>query len=471
MSRENNPDVAEDNLKELEYYKRLYQELKLIVDTEFDQVTIADQNGVFLKVERNCEKIFGVPENEMVGKNAREIEEKGIVSKSVTLCVIKNKKKISLVQDTGAGKRLMVKGIPMFDQNGELIRVINISRDITEIEKLNQQLADAEEMLDWFREELLKKQVIETNAFATTSQKMKKIHDAIRQVANTDATVLLLGETGVGKGFLAKTLHQLGKRRDKPFIHINCGAIPINLLESELFGYEAGAFTGANKNGKKGLFEIAQNGTLFLDEIADIPKHIQVKLLNVLQDKKFYKIGGLIPVELGANIIAATNKDLKKLTEEGKFRKDLYYRLNVFPIHVPPLRERVEDIPVLAKYFLDRFNIKYCTNKSLSSDVYNLLTAYSWPGNIRELENTIERLVITSQNRVIGKEELLEMIKPERARLQLTEIIPLKQAVQEVETQLLLKALEKYKTTRKAAEVLQIDQSTVVKKLKKIKKN
>lgn len=450
------------------HYKTQYEEFKLIVNTEFDQVTIADQNGVFLRIEHNCENTFGIPEAEMIGKSATELEKKRIFSKSVTLAVLKNKKVISMIQDTAAGKRLMVKGIPMF-KNGDLFRIINLSRDITEIEKLNQRLEDTEEMLDWFRQELLKKQTLESNYMSFNSQKMVQITELVRYIADSEAVILLLGETGTGKSFFAQTIHQLSSRRLKPFVHINCGSIPESLLESELFGYESGAFTGANTKGKKGLLEIAKDGTVFFDEIAEIPNQIQVKLLNVLQEKKFYKIGGLVPEKVNARIITATNKDLKKLVSEGKFREDLYYRLNVLPITIPPLRKRAEDIPALAKFFLDKFNKKYGFNKVLTSTVYNTFLSYQWPGNIRELENTIERLVVVNQNDIIDQNAVIEFIEMpnNNDKLHIYDIVPLKNAISEVEKSLLIMALDKYKSTRKMAEALEIDQSTVVKKLKK----
>ena len=278
---------------------------------------------------------------------------------------------------------------------------------------------------------------------------------------------LLLGETGVGKSFFAKLIHQLSRQRDKNFIHVNCNAIPDALFESELFGYAEGAFTGAAKSGKKGLLELAQNGTIFLDEIGDLPLPIQIKLLNVLQEKSFYKVGSSVPVELKARIITATNKDLLKLVKEGKFREDLYYRLNVLPIQVPSLRSRSMDIQIIAKFFLDKFNTKYNAQKQLSSDAFLILGRYSWPGNIRELENLMERLVITSDSPTITAGDVVNILQvEENALLDATDTMPLKKAVEIFEKQLIRKALEKYKSTRKAAKALDIAQSTIVKKMK-----
>ncbi len=452
--------------KEIEIEK--YNELKLIANSEFDQITVADPEGVLIRVYRNCEKVFGIPEQEMIGKKGVELEKLGVLSKSVTALVAREKRRISLTQDTAAGRRLMVTGIPMFDDNGKMVKIINISRDITENERLERKLRETEEILEWFRNEMHRKQAIGSNYVVGSSLEIQNVNALINQIADTSATVLLLGETGVGKSFLAKVLHHLSRRRDKPFVQVSCGAIPENLLESELFGYETGAFTGASKKGKKGLFEIAKDGTIFLDEIAEIPMHIQAKLLSVLQEKQFYKVGGLNIIELNARIVAATNQDLKKLVEEGNFREDLYYRLNVLPVVIPPLRRRKEDIPIMARFFLDKFNKKYCTNKNLTQDAYDLLNKYDWPGNIRELENLIERLVITCTTENINSNLVLKNIRPkDKSDIEINNIIPLKNAVEQVEKQLLIQSLERYKTTRKMADALKISQSSVVKKLQK----
>lgn len=301
---------------------------------------------------------------------------------------------------------------------------------------------------------------------------MKKIFNLINQVSNVDATVLLLGETGVGKNLIAKTIHQLSNRRGKPFVQINCGAIPENLLESELFGYVEGAFTGAIKGGKKGFFEIANDGTIFLDEIAEIPIYLQVKLLHALENHEIYKVGSSNSTRVNARILAATNKDLKEMVRDGKFREDLYYRLNVLPIFIPPLRDRQDDIPLLTHYFLNKYNNKYCMNKQLTTEAYRALSQYQWPGNIRELENVIERLVITCDQDIVDVYHVHSTVygPSDKKVIQINGIMPLKQAVERVEKELLFKALEEFKTTREVAKVLEIDQSTVVKKMNKFKR-
>jgi transcriptional regulator with PAS, ATPase and Fis domain len=300
---------------------------------------------------------------------------------------------------------------------------------------------------------------------------MKKVFDFAARVAQVDSTVLITGESGSGKEIVAKTIHKLSKRKDGPLIQINCGAIPENLLESELFGYEPGAFTGASKEGKLGMFELAENGTLFLDEIGELPLNLQVKLLRVLQEREIVRVGGIKPKKINVRIIAATNKDLEKMVEKGMFREDLYYRLNVVRIKIPPLRERKTDIPPLIQHFLRKFNEKYEMNKKISPEVIERLIAYDWPGNVRELENLIERLVVIVIEDIIELKHLPDYlqasINSDHFQVSVSGIIPLKKASEDLEKQLISKALQKYGSTRKAAQILEVDQATIVRKAKK----
>ena len=301
------------------------------------------------------------------------------------------------------------------------------------------------------------------DGIVASSIKTLEIIDTIKSVANTPATVLLTGESGVGKEVFAKAIHNLSDRKDKPFIKINCAAIPEDLLESELFGYEKGAFTGATTT-KKGKFELADGGTIFLDEIGDMPLLLQSKLLRVLQEKEIERLGGSKPIKVDVRIIAATNKDLEKMVREGTFREDLYYRLNVIQIHIPPLRERREDIPVLIYYFLDKFNKMYGKNLSISDELVETLTSYDWPGNIRQLQNTIERMVILAKNPVLTEEDLPVDIKKnlkrevKRAKSNLIsseERVQLPKTIEEIERENIIKALEETNyIVKKAAEKL-----------------
>ncbi|MFD1706404.1 sigma-54 interaction domain-containing protein [Siminovitchia sediminis] len=291
------------------------------------------------------------------------------------------------------------------------------------------------------------------------SESMKKIIDIIHRISEVDSTVLLLGETGVGKTRLARYIHEVSSRSKQPFITVNCGAIPDSLIESELFGYEPGAFTGGRSKGKKGLIESADGGILFLDEIAELPFSVQSKLLEVLQEHTFRKVGGTKSIKVDIRIIAATNKDLQQMVLDKTFREDLYYRLHVVPLTIPPLRERREEIIPLAEHFVQKFNKQYGRQFSLSSQAKARLLEDPWRGNIRELENTIERMVVT-QSEELGQSE---DHPPFEAAEQLP---PLKEAKRKLEKDLILRAYERYGTTYKAAEVLQVDQSTIAKKVK-----
>jgi Nif-specific regulatory protein len=294
------------------------------------------------------------------------------------------------------------------------------------------------------------------------SKKILEIVDMIRSVAPTSATVLLTGESGVGKEVFAKAIHYSSPRKDKPFIKINCAAIPEDLLESELFGYEKGAFTGANTL-KKGKFELAHGGTIFLDEIGDMPLLLQSKLLRVLQEKEVERLGGSKPIKIDVRIIAATNKDLEKMVYEGTFREDLYYRLNVISIHIPPLRERKEDIPSLVYHFLEKFSREYNKNLKISEEVIDVFLNYHWPGNVRQLQNTIERMVILAKGDILTKENLPLDIKRQLSSIEkktsvnssFIKNIKLPKTVEELEKEAIIKALEETNyVIKKAAEKL-----------------
>lgn len=295
------------------------------------------------------------------------------------------------------------------------------------------------------------------------------------QVARVDCTVLLLGESGTGKEVLAKLIHEQSQRTG-PMIKVNCGAIPENLLESELFGYEHGAFTGAKKEGNVGKFEQAHLGTIFLDEIGDIPLHLQVKLLRTLQEKEIVRIGSNIAKKIDIRVIAATNKNLYKMVQEGNFREDLYYRLNVIPLNIPPLRERREDIMPLIYFFKRKFEQKYKLKRDCSSQVVKVFMSYDWPGNVRELENVIERIfVIAAPNEMISSEMLIRDYlninrqKSSSGAISVHSLTSLNQGVEEVERQLIIMALNRFRTLKEVASALKVDESTISRKIKKLK--
>jgi len=308
------------------------------------------------------------------------------------------------------------------------------------------------------------------------SEGIKKVCSLIEKVAETDSTILILGESGTGKELVARTIHYNSHRKNRPLIPINCGAIPENLLESELFGHEKGAFTGASST-RIGRFELADSGSIFLDEIGEMSPALQVKLLRILQQREFERVGGTKTIKVDVRIIAATNIDLEKAVQIGKFREDLYYRINVIPIVIPPLRERIEDILLLAEYFLEYFNrTKKKAIKGFSQEAMNLLINYRWPGNIRELENLIERLVILKGDGIVYPEDLpdkVRIIRFEEGIIPLT--IPdgginLKDVVEEFENNLIVQALQKAQGVKnRAAQLLSLNRTTLVEKLKKKK--
>ncbi|WP_436373979.1 sigma-54 interaction domain-containing protein [Cytobacillus sp. BC1816] len=454
---------------QLETYKQAFEDLNFILDITHSAITITNGEGIFTRLSKSCERIFGVPESELIGKNAFLLEKQGFFSTSVTCEVIRKQRRVTIIQKTAANKTVLVTGTPFFNKDKKIEKIINISKDITETNKLASDLKRLQAEHEWLKQELMKRTRMERGKVASESPGMKNIIELVHHISNMDATVLLLGETGVGKGYMANMIHSVSNRKDRPFISINCGAIPENLLESELFGYEKGAFTGALKDGKKGLFETAGSGTIFLDEIGDMPVSLQVKLLHVLDDRTVRRIGGTASFKVDCRIIAATNKNIKELVRAGQFREDLFYRLNVVPITIPSLRERKEDLLFLANMFLDSMNNKYKMKKTFSEEAIRALYDYNYPGNIRELQNMIERLVINTLGDTIEAEKIREMTEASSPNTQSEEITPLKEAVEQLERNMLLTAFQKYKTTRRVAEALKIDQSTVVKKAKKLK--
>lgn len=311
--------------------------------------------------------------------------------------------------------------------------------------------------------------------FVCRSKVMGQILEEMMKVSRYDCNVIIFGDTGVGKEKAANIIQKNSTRKMQPFVKINCGAISPSLIESEFFGYEKGAFTGASAGGKKGYFELANNGVIFLDEIGELPLEMQAKLLRAIQDGEFYRVGGTSPVKTNVRIISATNKDLEKLVEEGSFRRDLYYRLNVVPIRIPSLAERTDDIPALVSHFLEKYGQKFGVKREIDDNAIEYLKQQQWPGNIRELENMVQRLIISSQGETITlmdvvKEkhgELFEYLPDEETDEVQQSEINLQKAVEEYECGLIKYAYEKYGSTRKAAKAIGISQTQMVRKKKK----
>ncbi|MGV3267464.1 sigma-54 interaction domain-containing protein [Cytobacillus pseudoceanisediminis] len=460
---------------ELTHYKNLNHELETIINTCFDEIFVTDGIGTVLRVNPAGEAFYGMKAAEIVGKNTEELARKGLFSPSLFPIVKERKERVSMIQRTRTGRTIHCIGNPSLDPEGNIEFIIFTSRDLTEIRQLRNKIERTEHLLESFQEELeeLRRfQNKEEEEFISFSPDMRKIVKMVDKIAKVDSTVLVTGKSGVGKGVIVSLIHKKSKRRKQSFIHVNCGAIPEPLIESELFGYEPGAFTGANKEGKKGLFEEADGGTLFLDEIGEMPLNLQVKLLKAIQEHEIQRVGGTRPIQVDTRIIAATNKDLEKMVEEGTFREDLFYRLNVIPIYIPPLKTRKEDISYLMDYFLEISNKKYGTSAYLTLEAENKLINYSWPGNVRELENLMERLVVIADKDQIQLTDLPHKIVnssigQQQYAVQINEICSLKQAQEELEEQLIINAYKKYHSSYKIGKVLGINQSTAYRKIQK----
>lgn len=454
------------------------QELEVILDNSYDEIFVVDAEGRVLRVSAACERLYGVRPQELVGRNVKELEKLGYFQPSITPLTLKERRRVTITQKTKTGCEIIVTANPVFDEKGQISKLVINSRDVTELNAVRQQLEATEALVRVYCREvanLQRHRWQEMGGIVAESPAMRRTLELAQKVSQVDSTVLLLGETGVGKTLLASYIHSLSARAAKPFVVVSCGAIPETLLESEIFGYEPGAFTGASTKGKKGLVEEANGGTLFLDEIGELPLSMQVKLLHLLQERRITRLGGSKPVYVDVRIMAATNRDLSRLVAEGKFREDLYYRLNVVPIVVPPLRQRREDIRPLTEAFLGKLRERYGLNKRFSPAVWRVLENYSWPGNVRELQNLVERVAIVAPGPEVGLEDLPEYLyadseagtDKDRPAVQVLRVCSLREAVEAMEEQLLRKAASMYPSTYKMAEVLGVNQSTVVRKLRK----
>ncbi|MBN2793570.1 MAG: sigma 54-interacting transcriptional regulator [Desulfuromonadales bacterium] len=433
------------------------QLLELVFDNLYNGIYVVDGHGVTIGVNKTFEEMSGFTNAELAGRSLYDLVGKdNYFSGSASLLVLERKRPVTATYSTSTNRKFLVKGRPIFNAAGEIEYIINTIWDLTVVQYSQPIDADT-----------ARSQLLSEDDLITCSERMMAVVDLALRVAATDSTILLTGESGVGKSLLAKTIHRSSERKNHPLQQINCSAIPESLIESELFGYEAGAFTGADSKGKAGLLEMAEGGTVFLDEISELPLHLQSKLLGAIQEKEFYRVGGRQLQRVDFRLIAATNKDLVQLVSEGKFREDLFYRLNVVPISLPPLRERREDIPTLIQHFTDKYNRKYNSYKKFSESLVNHLVNMPWKGNIRELENVVERSIVTTPGNSITWEKVqipgMEKIIPSG--------LGLKAILAEHEKEILLQAEDQYKTTRRIAAILGISQASVARKLKIIKGN
>ncbi len=449
---------------------------KIFNDIE-EEIFVTDRNGKVLYMNPQSEKICGVGRDDCIGRNVQELQKRGIFSESITLEVIAKDEKVEKIVEVASGRYIISTAIPLYtgdaDGGKRLEYVLCTSKDINAINELVQENESIARELDDSKKELvaLRQRVISQKNYVFESPAMKEVRKTIMRIAPTDVTVLVDGETGAGKEVVANLIHSLSNRSGSPLMKVNCGLIPSELLESELFGYMPGAFSGALKEGKIGVIEAGNKGTIFLDEIGEMPLLLQVKLLEFLQDRKIQRLGGVKKIPIDVRVVAVTNRNLKEMVEQGEFRKDLYYRLNVMPIHLPPLRERKEDIQPLAKLFLQKFNHQYHFHKRFAEEVLQGLVQYDWPGNVRELMHVVERFAVSAEEDVIGEGLLREVLgKPILSnRIICTEILPLMEAREELDRILVTTAMDRFGSTRKAAETLGVNQSTVVRMLNKFK--
>ncbi len=442
-----------------------------------DGIYITDAHGKTLMVNSLYEKLTGLKKENIIGRLVTELVEEEVYNVALNPAVVETGQAQTTIQVTKAGRRVLLNGHPIFDKKGNVAFVITFVRDVTLLTQLNEQLRNQAELIKKYQQEAdaLRNKGYNKN-IVIESPKMVELMKLLKKVAKTDTTVLILGETGVGKDVFAREIHENSSRRSGPFFKINCATIPENLIESELFGYEAGAFSGAGSKGKPGYFELADKGTLFLDELGELPLAMQAKLLRVLQDQEILRVGSTKVRKVDVRIIAATNRNLLKSVEEGRFRSDLYYRLYVAVLDLPPLRERREDILPLVDYFLNKFNVKYRKNVFFTDAARKVLQNYSWPGNVRQIENMILGLIVTQDKERLDADDLPIQVRQceQRVNAQLPacsiEGKSLKDFMSEVEINLLKQTMTANNhNIPKAAKALSIDRSTMFRKLKKYK--
>ncbi|MCD8021362.1 MAG: sigma 54-interacting transcriptional regulator, partial [Clostridiales bacterium] len=388
-----------------EEYEEYNEEMSSFVESSPDGFMVTDKHGIIIKVNASFEKELSVRREDVIGRNVEELVIEDTFPASAALEVIRTRKSSTVIINR-SGRKLISTATPVYNKSGEWVSVVANVRDITELNILQNKLEYQQMVAAGYIRELSYFNNQREGSMVAQSKAMQKIMDMIRALSQVDSTILITGESGTGKEVIVNQIYKTSYRYNKPFMKINCGAIPVTLFETELFGYEDGAFTGARKKGRAGYFEMTNGGTLFLDEISELDINMQVKLLRVLQEGEITRIGGTNTIHVDVRLIAATNKDLEHMVRNGQFRQDLYYRLNVVNIEVPPLRERKDDIIPLTQFFLEKYNKKYKKDKMMSMELGKQLLELDWPGNIRELENLIENMVVLSSNTVLGVEDM-----------------------------------------------------------------
>ncbi len=448
-----------------------WQELTVLLDSIHDGIWVIDADGITLRVNKAMERIAGLRAEEVIGKHVTEPMHKGRFETCVTLRALIEKRSVTMFDDYSNGKRCLNTSTPIFDEKGNVWRVIASIRDMTELENLQRKLTDLEMETLAYKARLENLETEMDAGFVGHSAPMRRLRKEASKAARTEAITLVLGETGTGKTLTAKAIHDMSQRSGGPFIAVNCGAIPMSLMESELFGYEKGAFTGAAKGGKPGMFELADKGTLLLDEIGELTLPMQAKLLQVLDGHPFHRVGGTKPITVDVRVIAATNKPLADMATSGQFREDLFYRLRVVMLEIPPLRERPDDIPVLAMHFLQEITKKTGVAKNFDPQVLNCFLTYRWPGNVRELRALVQSLATMSEEETITLQDLPQYMQAQTLSPQgnVSFRQPMREAVAELERNMIMTALTETGSTYKAARRLKVSQSTIVRKAQRYK--
>lgn len=461
------------------------QDFIKILESSYDGIYITDGEANTLYLNETYEKMTGIKREELVGKNMKDLVKNKLYDSSGSLLVLQTKDKVSLRQKVvKSNKEILITSTPVF-HGEEIIYIVTNVRDISDLSSLQKRLKKVETLNKEYEEALktMKDQMYGIiNNDDVRSDIMLRLVEKILKLAKIDVPLMLGGETGVGKTYFAKYIHMNSQRKDKEFISLNCGAVPKNLIETELFGYVQGAYTGASNKGKTGVFELANGSTIFLDEIAEFDIEMQVKLLKVLEEGEIRRVGSDKNIKVDFRLITASNKDLKQMVKEGKFREDLYYRISAFPIIIPPLRERREDILQMILYFLGIFNEKYNMSKYFSYSALEELKSYSWPGNIRELKNVVEQsLILSNENEIkfiiwneredkksyTDQESEKEDVYIENIERLVTEGgYSLKEVTEKIQRDLIKKMLKKEKKQKIVAKILKVDEATISRKIK-----
>lgn len=448
-----------------------------IVSASYDAIMVTDKNGVIILANQATAESFHLPLSQVIGKTPRDLIAAGVYYNSTILEALKTRHIITGIINLRDHRRLST-SIPLLDENGEVTMILTNSRSEDVMNEYARQLAYEKEQHERYREIADYLSSRSGCKLIYKSRQMEEVLEDCTTIAGGDGAVLITGESGVGKELVAQIIHNLSDRKNQAFIPVNCSAIPPELFESEFFGYRPGAFTGANAKGKIGLIQMAHKGTLFLDELGELPLMMQSKLLRFVESGEIYSVGSSTPEKLDVRVISATNRNLYDMVQTKSFREDLYYRLNVIPIIVPPLRERPEDISAIAVFFLNKFNKRYKKRLTLCDDELELLQRYSWPGNVRELRNMIERVVLLSAPGLV-RQSILTMLYPDKksgiappnsgsagqAVFRITLNLPLKDAMEQFETDYIQAVLQKHKGQLvKASEALGIHRTTLYRK-------